>query len=337
MAGARSSERLARVESRRRCEDESPCRATSSGCAATPASAASTMPSRARAKVPSCPACLGDEARKEWQRLSKELAEIGLLTGIDRNLLAAYCQAHALWVEAVSSIARYGTMVKSPNGCPMQIALCRGRQQAGRHHGADRRQVRYDPQLAHAHPGRRQAARGPFEACLRPWLEPPETTRSQSTRGRWPGPECSPTVWSRLACERHLEDLGSGASRGLRFEVQAARHAIAFFASSGTPRASGPARPSPSPPGRRSSSAACSAGSAPMACEGSGPPTAPCPEKTARARCPPVSRSTCWSPMASRAPRSTPLPPPAIRRESCSTRPSAWSAPLLRSSAGSRC
>ena len=35
-------------------------------------------------------------------------------------MLAAYCQAHALWVEAVSSIERYGTMVKSPNGYPMQ-------------------------------------------------------------------------------------------------------------------------------------------------------------------------------------------------------------------------
>jgi P27 family predicted phage terminase small subunit len=75
---------------------------------------------RPAAKAPPCPACLGDEARKEWQRLSKELAALGLLTGLDRNLLAAYCQAHALWVEAVSSIGRYGTMVKSPNGFPMQ-------------------------------------------------------------------------------------------------------------------------------------------------------------------------------------------------------------------------
>jgi P27 family predicted phage terminase small subunit len=75
---------------------------------------------RPAAKAPPCPACLGDEARKEWQRLAKELAALGLLTGLDRNLLAAYCQAHALWVEAVSSIGRYGTMVKSPNGFPMQ-------------------------------------------------------------------------------------------------------------------------------------------------------------------------------------------------------------------------
>ena len=75
---------------------------------------------RPATKVPPCPACLGDEAGKEWKRLAKELAELGLLTGLDRGLLAAYCQAHALWVEAVSSIERYGTMVKSPNGFPMQ-------------------------------------------------------------------------------------------------------------------------------------------------------------------------------------------------------------------------
>jgi P27 family predicted phage terminase small subunit len=75
---------------------------------------------RPAAKTPSCPACLRDEARKEWRRLAKELAGLGLLTGLDRAMLAAYCQAHALWVEAVASIGRYGTMVKSPNGYPMQ-------------------------------------------------------------------------------------------------------------------------------------------------------------------------------------------------------------------------
>ena len=75
---------------------------------------------RPTTKAPPCPGCLGDAARKEWQRLARELAELGLLTRIDRGLLAAYCQAHALWVEAVSSIERYGTMIKSPNGHPMQ-------------------------------------------------------------------------------------------------------------------------------------------------------------------------------------------------------------------------
>jgi P27 family predicted phage terminase small subunit len=75
---------------------------------------------RPASRIPACPACLGEEARKEWKRLARELAELGLLTGLDRGMLAAYCQAHALWVEAVSSIERYGTMVKSPNGYPMQ-------------------------------------------------------------------------------------------------------------------------------------------------------------------------------------------------------------------------
>ena len=59
-------------------------------------------------------------ARKEWKRLAKELADLGLLTRIDRGQLAAYCQAHALWVEAVQALGRYGAMVKSPNGYPMQ-------------------------------------------------------------------------------------------------------------------------------------------------------------------------------------------------------------------------
>ena len=52
-------------------------------------------------------------------------------------------------------------------------------------------------------------------------------------------------------------------------------------ASSATAKANGPGRPSPSPPGRRSWSARCSAGSAPMACAASAPPTAPCRARTA--------------------------------------------------------
>lgn len=75
---------------------------------------------RPEACTPSCPSALGPEARKEWRRLAKELAGLGLLTRIDRGALAAYCQAQALWLEAIQSIERYGTMVKSPNGYPMQ-------------------------------------------------------------------------------------------------------------------------------------------------------------------------------------------------------------------------
>ena len=159
-------------------------------------------------------ACLGDEARKEWQRLSKELAALGLLTGLDRGMLAAYCQAHALWVEAVSSIERYGTMVKSPNGFPMQspyVAVANKQVDI---------MVRIAAEFGMTPSSRTRIRVGdkppedPFEAFLQPWLEPPETTRSPPTHGRWPRGRTLTNRLVRLACERHLEDLAGGPHRG---------------------------------------------------------------------------------------------------------------------------
>jgi P27 family predicted phage terminase small subunit len=42
------------------------------------------------------------------------------LTPLDRAALAAYCGAYALWAEATEAIQKYGTMVKSPSGYPIQ-------------------------------------------------------------------------------------------------------------------------------------------------------------------------------------------------------------------------
>lgn len=50
--------------------------------------------------VPSCPSHLDTEAKKEWRRISKELASVGLLTRADRAALAAYCIAYSRWVRA---------------------------------------------------------------------------------------------------------------------------------------------------------------------------------------------------------------------------------------------
>ena len=50
------------------------------------------------AKMPSCPAWLGGEARREWRRLAKELHAANLLASVDRAALAAYCQLWARWV-----------------------------------------------------------------------------------------------------------------------------------------------------------------------------------------------------------------------------------------------
>jgi len=42
------------------------------------------------------------------------------LTPLDRVALAAYCNAYGLWAEAIEAIQKYGTMVKSPSGYPIQ-------------------------------------------------------------------------------------------------------------------------------------------------------------------------------------------------------------------------
>lgn len=35
-------------------------------------------------------------------------------------MLATYCNAYGLWAEAIEAIQKYGTMVKSPSGYPIQ-------------------------------------------------------------------------------------------------------------------------------------------------------------------------------------------------------------------------
>lgn len=71
-------------------------------------------------EIPSCPPELGPGARREGDRLVGELGKLKLLTNLDRAALAAYCGAYALWSEATEAIQKFGTMVKSPSGYPIQ-------------------------------------------------------------------------------------------------------------------------------------------------------------------------------------------------------------------------
>ena len=70
--------------------------------------------------VPECPPELGPVARQEWDRLAGELGSLKILTVLDRAALAAYCNAYGLWAESIEAIQKYGTMVKSPSGYPIQ-------------------------------------------------------------------------------------------------------------------------------------------------------------------------------------------------------------------------
>ena len=59
-------------------------------------------------------------AREEWDRIVGELIVLGVLSKFDRGPLAVYCGAYAIWAEAMDALQKYGTMMKSPNGHPVQ-------------------------------------------------------------------------------------------------------------------------------------------------------------------------------------------------------------------------
>jgi P27 family predicted phage terminase small subunit len=71
-------------------------------------------------RILECPPELGPIARQEWDRIVGELTSKGVLSSFDRGPLAAYCTAFALWLEAAEAVQKYGAMIKSPNGFPIQ-------------------------------------------------------------------------------------------------------------------------------------------------------------------------------------------------------------------------
>jgi P27 family predicted phage terminase small subunit len=72
--------------------------------------------------VVECPSELGPVARQEWDRISGALTAVGRLIVLDRAALAAYCNAYALWLEAVDALEKYGAVMKSPSDYPVQSA-----------------------------------------------------------------------------------------------------------------------------------------------------------------------------------------------------------------------
>jgi P27 family predicted phage terminase small subunit len=70
--------------------------------------------------MPDCPPELSPTAKREWTRLTGELSKLNLISHLDRGALATYCGAYAMWAEAMEQIQKYGAMVKSPTGFPIQ-------------------------------------------------------------------------------------------------------------------------------------------------------------------------------------------------------------------------
>jgi len=81
--------------------------------------------------MPSPPPHLSDEAKVEWGRVTEQLFLLGLVSQLDRAVLAAYCQAYARWITAERAITRMaekdqltgGLMIKTSNGNAIQNPL----------------------------------------------------------------------------------------------------------------------------------------------------------------------------------------------------------------------
>ena len=73
--------------------------------------------------LPSYPPHLDDIGRQEWDRVASELKELGILTGIDMAVFAAYCHSYSVWVDAAIKIQKSGTIIKAPSGYPVQNPL----------------------------------------------------------------------------------------------------------------------------------------------------------------------------------------------------------------------
>ncbi len=68
------------------------------------------------AKVPSMPSWLGAHAKREWKRVTKLLGDAGVLTELDRTVLALYCSAVDDFLTCRAIIDREGGVAKSDKG-----------------------------------------------------------------------------------------------------------------------------------------------------------------------------------------------------------------------------
>jgi P27 family predicted phage terminase small subunit len=66
--------------------------------------------------VPTCPTWLSPPAKREWKRVTPELARLGILSRLDRNILAGYCSSCALWQQAQEVLSKQGTVYVSTKG-----------------------------------------------------------------------------------------------------------------------------------------------------------------------------------------------------------------------------
>jgi P27 family predicted phage terminase small subunit len=70
--------------------------------------------------APTCPAHLSPTAKAEWKRLVGQLVGLGMMSDLDRAVLAAYCQTYGRWVEAERRLAETPALIKLQTGYVQQ-------------------------------------------------------------------------------------------------------------------------------------------------------------------------------------------------------------------------
>src|SRR5262245_7810968 len=68
---------------------------------------------RPKPEIPNAPVELSEEAKREWERVSTELAALGLLSRIDRAALAGYCEVWSDFLGATQNVKQYGKVIKT--------------------------------------------------------------------------------------------------------------------------------------------------------------------------------------------------------------------------------
>lgn len=63
---------------------------------------------------------LSDIARENWDLVVEQLTLAGIMTNLDNQALALYCEAYARWTEANDKIREHGMVIKAPSGYPVQ-------------------------------------------------------------------------------------------------------------------------------------------------------------------------------------------------------------------------
>lgn len=70
--------------------------------------------------LPDCPQHLNAAAQDEWHRLAETLVRMGVVTVVDRTVLAAYCQCYGRWDEAEDKLKATPMLLKTATGYVQQ-------------------------------------------------------------------------------------------------------------------------------------------------------------------------------------------------------------------------